>query len=415
MLNNISQKGGFLMKLISSPNHFNDEILRLMNKYNEYYWAVAWASDKPLAFSKLKKNKHKIKQIIVGLHFYQTNPFFIQEFMNIEQVKYIKQVSGIFHPKLYLFKNSNNEFEILIGSGNFTKQAFENNTEINILLSNKDNGSETIFHESLSEINKYWNESELFTENELKNYMQAWKRLGSKRNSLSGKYGSTEESKTTLFQIPILNLDWKTYVTKVQNEKKRSIKDRFAVLEKANKLFTNSINFEQMTLNERKAIAATYHDDKSVLDDDINWKWFGSMKGSGYFKQRIINNDKNISIALDQIPMNTEVKKLHFEKYIKHFIKSDKGEAKNPLGTATRLLTLKRPDIFVCIDSKNKSNLCNSFSINASKLNIENYWDEVIERIFDSEWYKSSEPMNELERKIDKYKSALLDCLFYEK
>ncbi len=42
---------------------------------------------------------------------------------------------GVFHPKLYLFENDPKEWECIIGSPNFTKSAFEDNSETAMLIS----------------------------------------------------------------------------------------------------------------------------------------------------------------------------------------------------------------------------------------------------------------------------------------
>jgi len=67
------------MKLLSETKSLVKEFKSLMNSYNHYTWAVAWAGDvKDFELSDtLAENKEKIDKIVVGLHFYQTAPSFI--------------------------------------------------------------------------------------------------------------------------------------------------------------------------------------------------------------------------------------------------------------------------------------------------------------------------------------------------
>lgn len=129
------------MKILISPNELNSAFKRLINTYKEYLWTIAWADFDFELSSLLKKNKSKIQKISVGLHFYGTNPDFLEQFYKHRGVRFIEQNSGTFHPKLYLFQNHKNDWELLIGSPNFTKSAFTANTEVSSLLSSTDIGA----------------------------------------------------------------------------------------------------------------------------------------------------------------------------------------------------------------------------------------------------------------------------------
>ena len=93
------------LKLITTPTALETEFTRLIQEYNEFYWATAWAGINSKAFDALKVNNRKIKKIIVGIHFYQTHPDFIESFLTNGNMRFILQPAGTFHPKLYLFTN----------------------------------------------------------------------------------------------------------------------------------------------------------------------------------------------------------------------------------------------------------------------------------------------------------------------
>jgi hypothetical protein len=83
------------------------------------------------------------------------------------------------------------------------------------------------------------------------------------------------------------------------------------------------------------------------------------------------------------------------------------------LATATRLLCMKRPDIFVCFDSENRSKMCKDFGIVQTRMSYNRYWDDIIERIYDSDWWNNTAPKNNIEREISEARAAFLDSMYY--
>ena len=137
------------------------------------------------------------------------------------------------------------------------------------------------------------------------------------------------------------------------------------------------------------------------------------MAGAGYFKQKINENNIYISNALEYIPLNGKITYENYQSFITNFKKAFENTGGDGLATATRLLSIKRPDFFICLDNQNKEKLCNDFGIKKS-LNYEEYWTEVIQRIHDSLWWNSEKPINENELKAWNGRVAMLDVIFYE-
>ncbi len=402
-----NRKRDCTMKLITNSKTLEKQFLRLLDKYSQYYWLTAWASSKSTSFDKLVRNKKRIKKIIVGIHFYQTHPDFIETFLDSKNIKYIKQPEGTFHPKIFLFYNNNNDWEILVGSANFTNAAFTVNTEIVTLIKSTDLNSTEILTETLNIINSTWLESKHFDTNELDDYRKIWKNFSPKINSLSGSYGGKKKSKP-IYLVPVANMDWNDFMAKVNADQYHSLNSRIKVLKKANSLFRKKDSFCDLEDDERRFIAGIPN--TLPVDKDVDWGLFGSMKGAGIYKNRIIENDLNISKALAEIPILGQITKIHYQRFIKHYKKTFEG---NYLATATRLLAMKRPDTFVCLDSKNKSALCKDFEITQSGLDYERYWDEIIKRIYDSNWWLNPEPKNNIEKSVSDSRSAFLDSLYY--
>jgi hypothetical protein len=121
----------------------------------------------------------------------------------------------------------------------------------------------------------------------------------------------------------------------------------------------------------------------------------------------------HISNALDCIPLNGEVSYQNYKDYIDNFRKAFDGDCEKCIGTATRLLAMKRPDVFICLDSKNQKDLCEDFGINKLK-SYEEYWNEIIVRIQYSDWWKSEKPKNKTGLKAWNGRVAMLDVICYE-
>jgi len=75
--------------------------------------------------------------------------------------------------------------------------------------------------------------------------------------------------------------------------------------------------------------------------------WFGSMIGAGEFKKRLNNSPANVDAALNHCPI---ARSRQFKAFSIRYELERAGVA-----TASRLLAMKRPDLFICIDSKSRS------------------------------------------------------------
>jgi len=405
------------MKLITKSTDLEKEFLRLQNDYDNFYWLTAWASSNSKSFKSLITHQDKIKKIVVGIHFYQTHPDFIETFLNSANIKYIKQPEGTFHPKIFLFYNDDNDWELLIGSANFTNAAFTINTEATSLISHHDNNAGKLLKDIFALIDDTWESAKPFDKAELDNYKNIWKNYRRKINSLSGKYGSSSvkpsKQSKPLHLVAVASMNWDAFMRRVYNEKYHSLDSRIKVIQIARDLFKKANSFNELTNDERKFIAGVHNNLK--VDDGVDWGYFGSMKGAILFVKRIKDNNNYISQALDEIPLAGQITRLHYKRFLRYYQKAFKGTKwKNNLATATRLLAMKRPDIFVCLDSKNRARLCEDFGIAKSGLDYDRYWDEIIERIYDFEWWINPIPKNKKEQEVSKARTAFLDSLYYE-
>jgi HKD family nuclease len=103
-------------------------LLRLMAEYDEFYWSVAWGSDGEMA-DHLLDHQRKIRQIIFGTHFCQTDPDLLERLKNCGGARIARQTGkGTFHPKVFGFA-SRDKRAAIIGSANFTNAGVGDNVE----------------------------------------------------------------------------------------------------------------------------------------------------------------------------------------------------------------------------------------------------------------------------------------------
>lgn len=396
------------MRFLATSHEIESTLMQLLRRCDHLRWAVAWASHGTSLFDLLKKNKHKIRQLTVGIHFYQTHPTFIAEFLDHQDVTFVMHPSGVFHPKLYYFESDAGGWDCLTGSPNLTHGAFTLNDEVAIHFSDKDVESSGVRETIAVTLDGYLSKAQRLTPKDLDAYRAIWQRQQRRIFPLSGHYGApTKRPKKSIkspLEVPLFTASWVEYFDLVKEDPEHTIEGRLAVLEEAHRLFSKHKHFHQMSNDERRGIAGFWK------THELDWLWFGSMMGAGYFKQAINHNSQQVSDALDEIPFTGEVKRSHFARYSALFRKAFR---KAGVATATRLLAFKRPDYFVCLNSKNRQKLCKAFEISQS-VTLDDYWEKVVERITDSNWWNAPEPTNLLERRIWRCRAAFLDVLFYD-
>ena len=69
------------MRLLADPITLSETFEDLILNCEKIYFATAWATDKHSVFNVLVEHAYKINLAVVGLHFYQTSPKFIENFM----------------------------------------------------------------------------------------------------------------------------------------------------------------------------------------------------------------------------------------------------------------------------------------------------------------------------------------------
>jgi hypothetical protein len=395
------------MRLLSTSASLETAFEQLIARHKKLSFAVAWASHNFPGYEELLKHERKIQKGTVGIHFYQTHPSFIEHFLSHKRVKFFKDSSELFHPKFYLFETSAKDWSCLIGSANFTAAAFGKNVEVCLLFDASDDSSGTTKRSLDKTLACYWKLAGHFKIGELEQYRLLWKLFRQRRKSMAGDFNDRSGGKPPLL-TPLLKMPWSTYYQRVLADRHHGIDKRIAVLEEARRLFDTKGSLSRMSKPERQGVGGFGR------EEDVPWGWFGSMFGAGVFKKLMNANSPGLSRGLDAIPMKGEVRREEYLRFIDAYVGAYPGRQRHGLATATRLLAMKRPDYFVCLDSENRNDLCKAFGIKLGRHDYEHYWDSVVERILISAWWMSPRPTGMRAGAIWDGRAAFLDSIYYK-
>ena len=146
-------------------------------------------------------------------------------------------------------------------------------------------------------------------------------------------------------------------------------------------------------------------------------EWFSSTKSSKAFQQLLTQAPQSLDEALESIPLEGEVTTVHYSLFVnayKNAFTTHLPEEKAPLCPATRLLAMRRPDIFVALNNNKLDPL--SQGLGLSKLNNQSftdYWQELIATIHSTHWYKSEQPSDEKELVLWQNRAILTDLFLF--
>lgn len=394
------------MKLLTTPRELSTALLKLMRDYDRFYWAVAWASIDFPAYDYLRRHTKKAKMIAVGTHFYQTHPDFIEQFRLEKAFRFFfdaASLEGTYHPKAFLFEKRNGQRAAIIGSANFTAAAFGKNVEICSIIEERDRGSSELLQSLRLQIQQLWISAAEFPKDQLLAYRDRWKRR--RQGLVEGRL--FRDQKTNLLDVRLLVASWEALYAEMKRT--RHFRARLKMLGDIHEFFNASVPFRELSPEQRQKVAGTFRD-----EPETKWRLFGSMQGAIDFKERLKSNRREISRALDFIPWEGAVTRDHYQRFkiefCKLFVYSREFRG---VAVPSRLLAMKRPDYFLCIDRPNRRRLASMLGIPMSRITFDSYWD-IIEELADTPWWNSSEPMNEEERQSWLARVAMLDSLFYK-
>ncbi|RZG43279.1 phospholipase D family protein [Acinetobacter wuhouensis] len=395
------------MEILDNPTLIRKKLIALFTQCERLFFAVAWATHNHDLFKSLEKHPDRIALGFVGLHFYQTSPEFIEHFSNHKNINFVDPTNNaVFHPKVYVFELEN-KYAVIIGSANMTTGALTKNHELCTLWYAEKN-DQTV--KSLMQSIRSFSTLKLAKiDNE---WLELYTQKANAHKRAMRKISSTKTTSAAANILPDLNIniDWKSFSTKVRNDKyENSFEERLALLDECQTLLTHK-SLSDMTYSERRLIAGLKDKDAT-----LNSGWFGSLEPNGIVKQIIKSYPKIFSDALDQIPISGAITKDHYDRFIKVFEKrfGEEAFARHPsIVSLTRFLCIKRPDFFVSINKKNFEQLSEALNFK-KKRTSESYW-EIIMLIHQQPWFTTVIKKSDSDYFLWKYRVAMLDAIYYE-
>lgn len=385
-----------------------EEMRRLANQSNEISLAVAWATEGDVTDAILQSCK--VSRAVVGTHMYITAPATLRRLAELPNARVVApDKPRLFHPKVYLFKNGKTTTAV-VGSHNLTANAFASNIEASVLVETEHD--DKLVQELRQFIADSWQVAEPLGGDFLFSYEKQYEAMRTHRQALL-KFRRIQRPAKDSKRPSLLNMSWQDFVRRVKAVDLHDFEKRLELLERARLLFAQRLTFEQMNLDERKAIAGTYGKREPRLDN-IDWGWFGTMFPMGTFKNLVNTDAAGLSAALDHIPPTNEVTQSQYEAYVSEIRAAFAGKARQGgYAVASRLLAMKRPDVFVAVNSRNRETLCEDLMVAHSTIDIDNFWERIVEPIRLCPWWRADRPSGRLDARLWDCRAAMLDSIYY--
>jgi hypothetical protein len=377
----------------------------------EQVWvATAWASDASPAAAALWRAQSRIEALVVGLDFHQTDPRFLRRFRPWARV--YQFADGTFHPKVYVFRRGL-RFDAIVGSSNLTAAGFGDNIEANLHISGAT--TEASFRSLVRFIEDLANDGTQMLEPDIDHYETAWRKRRRDIKRLR-TFKPAPKRAGGGGVAPALHVDWKTFARELPRAVARRAPagygDSFWPGTADRPGYVGVVTDVQRIFARHRRLASMKQEDRLKVGGLIDpYGYFGSMKGAGLFSHYLRAKPKLIDRALDHIPTKPgKVTEEQFNAFVT-VMRRTKGLGRPAVGS--RLLAMKRPDTFLCLDSANRAGLSKSFGLSRAHLyTYEGYW-ELMTLLWKCPWYSSPRPGGR-ERLVWDARVALVDALFYE-
>lgn len=348
----------------------------------------------------------RVRRAIVGIHFAQTEPHVLRELHELGVLRVIGDTGGVFHPKLIVGVKGN-EARAIVGSSNLTGGGFGGNTEVNLLLTGSTH--DEVMEGILRFMSDQWAHPRAFEPTS--DWFEEYEKLYDARPKPPKVGASKKRTPAIIRDGDDLDLDWAEFVEVISKQERRALWIGWEIrvfdhsdgsylqeVEGCQAAFAVEPTYKKMPVEDRKLVAGW---------GSRTAGYYGRMQGAGYFKNVTREHPEEVSKHLDKIALSGPVSAIEARTFL-NGIMGVRGVA---LGTATRLLCMKRPDLFL---PANNASLVNIRKVFGSAPNTVDKYIALVEWIWQFPWFSAPKPRDVNGTRIWRARVALLDAIFYD-
>ena len=174
--------------------------------------------------------------------------------------------------------------------------------------------------------------------------------------------------------------------------------------------------FADMSDLERLAFAGKHLSAHEPAKFDFDVELFGSTRGAKGLHELLQHTPSLLDDALSAIPLEGEVSEADYKEFVTRYTAAfaTLDKAKAGLFAATRLLAMRRPDVFMVLTASKVDALCQGLGLVKLKpTDFSRYWVDIIEALHRQPWFKSAQPEDATELELWNNRVVLFDLFFF--
>jgi hypothetical protein len=186
---------------------------------------------------------------------------------------------------------------------------------------------------------------------------------------------------------------WPIYLAYLEdNAEKQALAERMRLLNYIDTI--KGFTLSEMSELDRLCFAGKHSAAHKADSYDFDVELFTATKSAKAFQQLLVQSPELLDKALNHIPLNGEVSTQNYQSFVNDYQTAFATiNEPAPLTPATRLLAMRRPDLFVALNSPKLETICLGFNIvKVNNRDFDGYWQQIVKTVHFSAWHRENEP-----------------------